>query len=928
MSKIKARKSVGLIQDTPRLEGSAGHGSIDFLRNWFDFLDPIDLPSLEDIQNYPKYSGGAMTEDWDTCYRNWRDAKAQHGYETISVANTEIYRHNYRPMSWKLSSGKHEFYHIAGMRETTYYKGSSDLILPKFLEDNLGPFFKGDLKKHTVRIEWSNIEDAARNISALEFGSPYTQISVPEFVTATVSVAKETNKFKQMELSNSVGLDIINSVKYTENTIIIVSNSGSVLKNGEEVISNGANFFKLDLETGNFDTTFALKRIDGTSVSFSSGEKGKLFVANGNIFYYSESMQIIFEDSSQYSGKLIKINSNGVIDETFFPELFSFDELVNVFFHNGQYYFAFYNLYEYSNLNGDLGIIKVGTDGLNPILVYQNQVMFDSFGEITTGVVCMADQLSNGDIVFIARDNNSNTQSLYKISVATDSLDLSFTFEDISEAGDYTLVKRKYEILQSPSNVYGIKVISTGDVIVHGQFNEIVYHRNAPDSITYNVGCIAKFDSLGDLDLSFNHIGDKQKMFKSNNTEYITTSGLHINNLFAIRRVYEIDSMLYVIGDGFSSYNSTLFSMDGDSGTNLIRIGLDGSYDKSFKHSFNFSTYGFAGFYKFNNKYLFLNNQSSISVTCIDEVYSEYIGYTRMNTLNGSNFLNGNGIDGDFIGYNPYSDICLVQHKPYDYQYNRWIMVEGSSKNTKLSAWGTSIFEIDLNADLVDYSKRNPLFFEYDMDCRGNDFTRILYPWEEATSNHSEIFTKYLNGEELLAYELQIFNQTKSAHERRRARPEYFPNISSDSAMPSGNFKGFAPFGWSQGDHHDFKYTSIRRGTPMSQLFPSGVFNLRQEPHYMDSYWSFGKKMQGQVGDIAMIEGDWCLWSPNAITNDYEIKGRWIYFAAFEDMISYQKSQVDAKLRDLYNVVLSQRPFTWANYHIIKANLDEYIATL
>ena len=907
MSKIRVRKDIAQVEQPVKKAGSHGPDSIDFIVAGLDFLEPCDDVSNEDILNFPYKTYGEKYSDVLYPYyapvRNYIFENRFPEYlinkyllDTKGV-NVGEFIGGYQKIQNTVPVSNN------GMtKKITRFDDPADQVIPEILKPRLSKFETTGIRKQTIILN-EKISDFAREFAHIEYGLCPNRF--PQYIPHTSRMPEITTKWNTE--SNYMTLQIYDSVRYDENHIIIYTSAGSIFEDGVEVATClGNGIFKINLTTGKVDQTFFLQNASGSKAVIGISQNVKMFVENGNIFIYGGGLaQVSYEDGTFFTPNdsttngILKIDGNGVIDQTFFPINMNIVELMNVFYHEknsqGYYYLAVKGLYVYDSIVDNAGekgyLLRVDADGLNPEVVFQMENIVTADENLYGLEIGSAARLDNTIVIAgaVAASQLGGgyygpiTFILYKINIDTDQADLSFTFDDFSQNGDFSVIGRKYYI-PSTARSCEIKALSNGKILAIGDFTQIVKSPLRANSSTIEAKKIISINSNGELDSEFN---------KTAANGLYNSIGSYIE-YSSIRRVDEIDNKLFI---SINNINGVI-SNSGYTDT-VLRFNMDATLDSEFLNGFHYSSnvVPITGrLYKVNGKYVFTNFGSMCAFVYAPKTrYSDAIVFDGSTQYRLSNMVN----------------------QPTASSYYNW--TEESSRNATVDAW-TGICEFNLDGEIYNHTIPNPLIEELDADTtERNGFLNQLKYSNSMWISPSEMYEvfKYLEGREMTDSEIALFEFKKDIMIQSYTKEEYYPNISVDRIEPTGDFKGWTPLGFNV----EKKHAGYDMGTPLAEIFPNDRFNFVALPKVnYSSYQFFDRAYPGQQGDVYFD------YQYNEVRHWNSILNRWMWIPVFDDIFSTTRARQEAKMNAFNEVALSIKPMVWSNYRIIKAGLEDYIA--
>ncbi len=917
MSKLKARKDVKTAF-VPQIVGSGGVGSVDFHIPVIDFLEnngEIPLNFKDYILNSPDRLFGNDGEDWATSVRANRDLFFKRQSDFLLGRMWSRYPSDVSSWDWEPGIGA-----ISWMDQSKHkYKGGLPTFpapLASVMRENY-PFYDKIFSKATLRV-FPSISELTRNMARFEYGG-MSNLHFPEYEDKEMVFPNiNTSKFQY---------DIWSLGSYG------VTSDGSIIAHvGNDTESSFSSYrstltpglYKFNLSTGEIDTNFYIKNANGSRGVFASEWtiSFNLIVANDCVFLDTNSGYTInFDDGTSIEpGRLIKLGLDGTIDLSFFTTELLCGSLVNVHFRNNKYILAFQSLYYYSGLfeqsEKEVGLLQVDIDGTNPVILFERQIN-DFSQPLITGTVMKTKMLSNGDIilsVFNYDDYFGNDGVIYKV-LNDGSIDYGFTFMNFSEVDGPSTYKYSFK----PANgmpgfscIKGFEELGNGEIIIYGLFRYINLGTsndlNQHESSNVVVGNLLKIDSTGDIEFGFNNLGTKFNSGKPYNISFFNSSSAEWMNC-EVYLIKKIGNKLYVSFGNDGAYQKPFYENYGSEAYNpfLIRLNLDGSFDESFNLNITDASKGIE---EFNGKLYIISEYSS---------QIDYLLYKRSGALkvtDGIPTIKKTRVDFNWID---------VDGEPLQTSFTKKTITEIDLANPNiLSVSLTGQLRSDLESDTLLYSVKG-----YDWYSVSSDFLTTSWQVLNGQTYDGQDFSqnigfKYFNGEELNSEELLQIEEIKAGIVRLYSKPEYYPDLSYDKipANPVTGFQGWNPFGIS----NQLTDTNFEEGMDLSwdycldDIFPFEQFNMLS---YSDRTYKINR-IQGSMGDIIRDyeSGNWYVW--NHFLNKFDS----ILGYKYEDIQTTIRSNFDSKLRAVIELGLSSRPYTWANYHIIKTHLDNYIESI
>lgn len=658
---------------------------------------------------------------------------------------------------------------------------------------------------------------------------------------------------------------------------------------------------------------------------------------------------------------------------------------------SGAYYLAFDKLDEYGPFDADvneywdpisIGLLKVAEDGSNPEVIFKEDVIFcprkadDGEGdpyEFNTGNVKKSLLLSSGDFVlYTAEGPLDGLEYGYNpkfIKVSKEGVvDISFTIDGYADslyenavnmypALDYSRLKVsvKKGVVYSPNTVESINYetsvngmieMEDGKILIYGSFSSILTDKPVGlldyDIIhnIYDVGCFALLNSDGSLDTEFNRTGemsaefypigtnppapwDNGLSFRQQKTNIAavgfqyTDNGAKNNGTLEITFAKVIGDKLYVSFKSQNpvSYNRTHF-LDG---SRTCRLNLS---DLTLDETFDFR------YFNTISDIVSTSNGYRVYMSSIANGWSNQsnLVYNHRWILNNKTIMNHNYLNTN-INHRAYSmkvDMGLgglVREETYpdffDFTNIQWNVIGDAVLSQCI---GIFIFEVDeINKSEISFHTKNEKvenleslvdlvnsLQEYDISSIGNPFTS--HKGDERTRD------RFLQGLDLSELDLDKIEAYKRDFRRQYTDETLWKDLSSSKIETIDGVRlGYTPFSFGNMDQ-----IGLNPGEyVLSEILPQ-YFN------YLPSV----SNMNILKGHTA-VTGDVC----HVVENNRKmifINGKWfdIENSQYIDLYYNAKGVIDAKIRAFNDIIQSHKPFTFAAYHIPKANLDGYVQSL
>ena len=658
----------------------------------------------------------------------------------------------------------------------------------------------------------------------------------------------------------------------------------------------------------------------------------------------------------------------------------------------GAYYLSFDKLDEYGPLDADtneqwqpisIGLLKVGEDGSNPVAIFKEDFIYcprteaDGIGApyfFSTGNVKKSLMLSNGDfILYTAETQNEGLESgnypkFVKVS-KEGVVDLSFTIDgyantllenadEMTPALDHSRLKVSvangywnsvYSMMSgigfSKPAVNGMIEMEDGKILIYGSFANILTDKPVVDydaqyDITHNiydVGCFALLNADGSLDTEFNRTGEMSAEFYpigsnppapwDNGFSFRPTktniapvgfqygaSSSNNNGTLEITFAKVIGDKLYVSfkSDAMVSYNRTHI-LDGSKTyrLNLQDLTLDETFDFRYFMTVSDIVSTANGYRVYMSSIAnSMSNQSNIV-------------YNHRWILNNQDNIDQGALNAN-ISHRAYSmktDIGLggfVREASYP---NYWdVMPQWNSVGDALLSQcvGIFIFEVDevnkseitfhtpnekvRNLESIVFSIQN----EYNLTMIGSP---ILENKQADTTRD-----RFFHGLDLSELDLDRIDVFKREFRKKYTDETLWKDLASlKIEAVDGVHTGYTPLSFG-----GINQIGLNPGEyVLSDIIPQ-YFNILPAVPNMNIL----KGHTAVAGDRCIIidqDGDYIF-----------VNGRWVNadWGQYEDMAGSARGARDAKMKALNEVILSLKPFTFAAYHIPKANLDEYVQSL
>ena len=887
MNKLRARKDMH-IPSVPKLMGSAGEGSFDFMFSGFDFLENGTTEQIRNwILNSKMKLFGYEPEDWATVFRANREQFhwVQADYLERSLSGRDV-RPDVGPQTKEASTSptwEHTYKYRAG-EFPTFPQGIIDVMQEGY------PFHAYPFTGYTSRVE-PTLKEYTQDVAITNMLSGIQETSVGPFsqwVDKTESFPT-VNVEKFSQFGKTYGTTVMPDGKI----LAVYSVDGSQLK-----------MVKIDPVTGEADPNFFIKNSQGVAVlDYINGvqfDMIKIFVANDSIFLWFSGQMGYFtlndgENNLIGPYKLYKMGMDGTIDDSFnFPggdgsngSVMNCNDLLNILYRNNKYVFVYNNLYYYENLfaNGDknVGVIQVDLDGTNPVILFENDLLDNVFEyqinetrSIAKGIVKFSKVMSNGDIMLVTVNNEAET-TIYRI-LNDNSVD-PFSFNQDPESGVLT---RRWNFYSNDYNnaIRGIEELSDDGILLYGNFNRIVV-LPGPDEIHLNIAGIIKLESINNPNIvpGFADLQSKTRDFTDFQSSKI---GFGRNTGADVYSVKEIDGKLYVICYA-TQYSDNFIN---NAATKCIRLTLNGEYD---------DTMNLAFYQVYNAKLEYLNGKIYILPSTNEDSVVSYINNVS------------------YLGLISPQSVEAISKIRQGFDW-----VDDFSNTQQVSFLSSGIIEIDsINQVTFTRSIVNPivegLLSDYQV-TDANAYNSNFLGKGGVVENPSELRDKFFLGEQLSVDEELDIQKIKESIIRKYSRPEYYPDLTDVKLEPDEaiGFPGYSPF-----------ISPFMAGftESLSEVIQSEKFTLES---YVDAAYKF-EHIQGEPGEVRLLEEDGNFYVWNALAGSWIIDDSTGFYGNYRSWCYVNRNN---KIKGLIGIALSTPPATWAGYHIIKTNLDEYLNSL
>jgi hypothetical protein len=656
---------------------------------------------------------------------------------------------------------------------------------------------------------------------------------------------------------------------------------------------------------------------------------------------------------------------------------------------SGAYYLSFDKLDEYGPLDAEnneywepisIGLLKVDEDGSNPTAIFKEDVIFfprteaDGLGdpfEFSTGNVKKSLMLSNGDFILYTAETQSdgsiNGHFPKFIKVSKEGVvDLSFTVDgyadtllenaaEMTPALDQTRIKvlaykGTWDNLYSPNylgssqlGVNGMIELPNGKILIYGSFASIITGRpigSGDYDIIHNIydtGCFAVLNADGSLDTTFNNTAEMSaeyyKIAQNAPAPWGNGESLRVtkNMIAPVGFQYAAKSSGNYSGKNFGGIEITFAKIIGDKVYFSIKSDAMVSYNQS--HLLDGSS-----LYRINLNDLTLDEtfdfryfeqiRDIVSTTNGQRIYTAKIANGHSSQSNIIYNLRW-AMNNDLSGVNKQNLNPTIFNRGYlmkiDLGLGGYVMEPTYNEMSWYASGWNQVGEYIL--------PQTPGIFIFEMDevNRGQITYHIPYEdvisaellrnsmWETDNSgvysqitNLSNVFGRYCQGETLTKSELDKVELYKHILSERYTSEILWRDLSVDKIEPvDGVSEGWTPLGFSNN-------SGIFQGEyTLSEVLPDFLNYIPSVPT-MNTL----KGHTASNGDVSRVA--------EMYTEMIYLNGKWsdIDNSSFCDVLTTYRAARDAKLKAFNELVLSLKPFTYAAYHIPKANLDDYIQSL
>ena len=287
-AKGRVRASLPEPKPVEWLFGETGTKYAEFKVLGFDFLDPENIPSSQDLDDWNKRIANLVQEDIDGMFRGDRH------YYMNSLRNS--YDFNQKRQYVEIGTSLREYYGIRGNRFIISEGTGQEFELPSAVDNR---FRKYQPAKNFKFIASEEMGDFAKVMSYEYLDSQDFHIMAPVYSP-------------EVTVTDGFNGDIFDFHVFDNGDRIVVGNFTTYTHNGVEVAANRI----IKLKANNtVDQSF-------TRLNFSDKIRGIKVLASGKIYVYGD-----FYDNGQYSvdtgeysvtpHRLARLNADGTLDETF-----------------------------------------------------------------------------------------------------------------------------------------------------------------------------------------------------------------------------------------------------------------------------------------------------------------------------------------------------------------------------------------------------------------------------------------------------------------------------------------------------------------------------------------------------------------------------------------------------------------------------------
>ena len=497
--------------------------------------------------------------------------------------------------------------------------------------------------------------------------------------------------------------------------------------------------------------------------------------------------------------------------------------------------------------------------------------------------------------------------------------------------------------------VNGMLEMANGKVLIYGSFANILTGRPIGNQIAsanhhiYDVGCFAVLNSDGSLDTTFNNTAEMSSYLYP----VLTNAPAPWDNGEVVRPYKDL---IAPVGFQYASHNnpnngtlSITFAkiIDNKLYVSLSREGLV-SYNRT--HLLDGSK-----LYRINLNDLTLDETCDFrSFADVRDIISTGNGYRvyLANVYGNNNIPNkiynhrwSLAFDDDFSSPDSYTR--FIAHRLYSMKWDKGLggyMMESSRSSVgqiipdwnqvggqiSVESDGILIFNVnEVNKSEISFHVLNETIQHIQSMLYGNysmleqykyDFQNLS--WDrgfQAPSSKSydvDAVSKFYRGLDLNENDLDKYEAFKTLFRMKYTSEDVWFDLSSHKMEPiDGEFVGYTPF--ALGNGLDSGEYSISEYLPEFPNYIPAVPTLNILKGYTAS--------QGDITKVIEI-GDEYIY----------LNGKWVnyYSTNLEDLDIQARGFRDAKTKSINELILSLKPFTYAAYHIPKANLSEYIQSL
>jgi hypothetical protein len=971
------------LRNIPAVEqGTYGLGSFDIKHLKMDFLESNTLPSYQDIIDIRRFSNGSNFSDSAYVINNFKGRLISNQSDYLLGGLERKERRSITDTYNTVGADARGSYYGNIEMQRIFYGGIKPDSDTSWIDRKFEgyPMYNSEKRNYTTRI--ASFEDYINNyISDNERQNENSKI-FKRYKEVTEQFPTVTSRLRLYPENSGYNFlpDYVESLSNGD-LIMYGPNVNDIPENpfANPLLTPG--FYKVDPETGDIDTTFFIKNANGSrGVLNVTQEVYGMYIANDCIFLDANdpSSSVIFDDETTFSSRIYKIGFDGTLDETFFPSDFLeytyYDQIWDISFVNGCYYLSFWHLRgDYGTYISDgnvVEILKVDEDGSNPVkilgsnqLVANNvipvgiQIKFDNQTEIRISSLNGKPAfMEDGSIIAAMRDNTSNI-NIYRI-LPSGEFDLEYTFKDITEFGDsvtnFNYIGFRYNFagfefgvnstLLSDGSLMvwhksqGNQTVEVNEVSLLDPYNDINQFAEGRQALYfYNNNKVLKVGKPFKI-LTGQHLGidfeyNSLNLYSNNGERNCEHYKLSVDDNITIRSVKELNGKIYLSLTDFYNGNTPIYRSYNDNifqgySTSLVRINLDGSVDTDFSRLSYGDMYSSTYVFEKNSKlFIFMNGNNKVG---FNEMWDAEFGMYNNSKIPiiGKQF--------GFIDPHFYTQDIFGQWS-YDESQDLSLDVFGSileiNEDVLQTITYTSAVKGD-NAHSIDGNKQpQSLFADLEIAMYNNDFLggydqlQTWYDteddiWNSTNNSTRYVRTKYFVGLPLTPCEEKLINYFHSGI------IEYFSDEKWNRDMfnqewfaPNEElgYSGYNPFL----DYVDYISLNATKDMSISEIVGAGQFNILSSVNMPVA--NINKLIDGNAGDIfwSIQDSSWYVWNPRSSKWESTLSD------FISDIYLYEvKNRLMNKISDFKEINMANSPFTFSNFHIPKANLDEYLQTI